>query len=167
MKRLPKRLIGRRELIDLPALALRGIAAKVDTGAYTNAIHCDEVHLATDLATGQPLLHVRLLDPEHPATDGQLLTFSEFAQRHIRSSNGEVQVRYVIRTVVRLFGENFDTEFSLADRSDLRHPVLLGRALLRQGRFIVDVARRDLSHQAEQRAAIPAPAPEPDAGTAV
>jgi hypothetical protein len=148
-KRPPKRLLGRRELIDLPALGLRGVVAKVDTGAYTSAIHCDEVRLAPDPATGRPVLHVRLLDPEHPATDGQPLAFAEFAQRNIRSSNGEVQARYVIRTVVRLYGQDFATEFSLADRSDLKHPVLLGRSLLRQGRFVVDVARRDVSYQAE------------------
>ena len=163
-KRPAKRLLGRRELIDLPALNLRGVEAKVDTGAYTSAIHCADLHLEADPATGQPVLHVRLLDPEHPATDGQPLAFREFAQRAIRSSNGEVQLRYVIRTPVRLYGQDFDTEFSLADRSDLRHPVLLGRALLRQGRFVVDVARRELSYQAERRAAArkPRPAPAPD-----
>jgi hypothetical protein len=146
------RPLGRRELIDLPALSLRGVEAKVDTGAYTSAIHCSEVHLVPDPATGQPVLHVRLLDPEHPTTNGQPLTFREFDRRAIRSSNGEVQARYVIKTVVRLYGEDFETEFSLADRSDLRYPVLLGRALLGQGHFVVDVARRDLSYKAERRA---------------
>jgi len=147
-----KRLLGRRELIDLPALAVRGVQAKVDTGAYTSAIHCDEVRLVPDPATGRPVLHVRLLDPGHPATDGRPLAFREFDRRDIRSSNGEVQARFVISTTVRLYGRDYTTEFSLADRSDLRYPVLLGRALLRQGRFVVDVARRDLSHKAEQRA---------------
>jgi hypothetical protein len=148
-----KRQLGRRELIDLPALALRGVEAKVDTGAYTSAIHCDEVRLVPDPATGRPVLHVRLLDPEHPATDGRPLAFQEYDQRLIRSSNGEVQARYIIKTTVRLYGKNFTTEFSLANRADLRYPVLLGRALLRQGRFVVDVARRDLSYKAECRAA--------------
>lgn len=158
-KRPEKRLLGRRERIDLPALGLRGVVAKVDTGAYTSAIHCADLHLAADPATGQPVLHVRLLDPEHPATDGQPLAFHEFAERNIRSSNGEVQARYVIRTVVRLYGEDFSAEFSLADRSDLKHPVLLGRSLLRQGRFVVDVARRDVAYQAERRAAAKTPNP--------
>ncbi len=148
-----KRQLGRRELIDLPALALYGVEAKVDTGAYTSAIHCNEVRLVPDPTTGQPVLYVRLLDPEHPATNGQLLAFREFDQRDIRSSNGDVQARYVIKTVVQLYGENFETEFSLADRSDLRYPVLLGRALLGQGHFVVDVARRDLSYKAERRTA--------------
>ena len=152
-KRPAKRILGRRELIDLPALGLAGVEAKVDTGAYTSAIHCQDVRVAPDPATGELVLHVRLLDPEHPATDGRPLAFRQFDQRDIRSSNGEVQARFVIRTVVRLYGQDFGAEFSLADRSDLRHPVLLGRTLLRQGRFVVDVARRDMSYKAEGRAA--------------
>jgi hypothetical protein len=152
-KRPAKRILGRRERVGLPALGLAAIEAKVDTGAYTSAIHCQDVHLSTDPATGQPVLHVRLLDPEHPVTDGRPLAFKEFTRRDIRSSNGEVQARYVIRTVVRLYGQEFEAEFSLADRSDMRHPVLLGRRLLRQGHFVVDVSRRDVSYKAEQRAA--------------
>ena len=152
-RRFIPHVLGRRELIDLPALALLGVEAKVDTGAYTSAIHCEGAHLTTDPATGQPLLHVRLLDPGHPTTDGRELVFSEFAQRDIRSSNGEVQARYVIRTTVRLFGQDYSTEFSLADRSDLRYPVLLGRALLRQGRFLVDVTQRDRSRRVARKSA--------------
>ena len=163
LKPKKKRLLGRRELIDLPALAVRGVQAKVDTGAYTSAIHCDEVRLAPDPATGQPVLHVRLLDPGHPATDGRPLAFREFDRRDIRSSNGEVQSRFVITTTVRLYGRDFTTEFSLANRADLRHPVLLGRTLLRLGRFVVDVAKRDLSYKAERRAAARQLPPKPAA----
>jgi hypothetical protein len=167
LKLKKKRLLGRRELIDLPALAVRGVQAKVDTGAYTSAIHCDEVRLAPDPITGQPVLHVRLLDPGHPATDGRPLAFREFDRRDIRSSNGEVQSRFVITTTVRLYGRDFTTEFSLANRADLRHPVLLGRTLLRLGRFVVDVAKRDLSYKAERRAAARRLLPKPDAGAPV
>jgi hypothetical protein len=163
LKLKKKRLLGRRELIDLPALAVRGVQAKVDTGAYTSAIHCDEVRLAPDPITGQPVLHVRLLDPGHPATDGRPLAFREFDRRDIRSSNGEVQSRFVITTTVRLYGRDFTTEFSLANRADLRHPVLLGRTLLRLGRFVVDVAKRDLSYKAERRAAARQLPPKPAA----
>ncbi len=144
MKRPAKRTLGRRELIDFPAFGLVGVEAKVDTGAYTSALHCADIHVETDAAAGS-VLRVRLLDPDHPAFDGQPLTFADFDLRDIRSSNGEVQERYVIRAVVRLFGQDFETEFSLSDRSDMRYPVLLGRSLLRQGRFVVDVARRNVA----------------------
>lgn len=146
-----KRTLGRRELLDFPGFGLVGVEAKVDTGAYTSALHCADIRVET--SPGQPpLLRVRLLDPDHPAFDGQPLTFSDFALRDIRSSNGEVQERYVIRAVVQLYGEVFEADFSLSDRSDMKYPVLLGRSLLRHGRFVVDVAKRNLSYKFLARA---------------
>ena len=152
MNRPHKRQLGRRELVDFPAFDLRGVEAKVDTGAFTSAMHCSDIHIEAD-ARQQPVLVVHLLDPGHEGTDGRLLSFAEFGLRDIRSSNGEVQERYVIRAVVQLFGEDFEAEFSLSDRSDMKHPVLLGRSLLRHGRFVVDVAKRNLSYKALARAA--------------
>lgn len=150
MLRPLKRLLGRRELLDFPAFGLHGIEAKVDTGAYTSALHCADVRLEARPGAA-PLLHARLLDAG-PRPGGQQLTFADFQLRDFRSSNGEVQERYVIRAVVRLYGEDLETEFSLADRSDMKFPVLLGRSLLRQGRFVVDVARRNLSRHFEVKA---------------
>ena len=152
MNRPLKRQLGRRELVDFPAFALHNVEAKVDTGAYTSAIHCTGIHIETD-ARQQPVLVVQLLDPGHEGLDGRRLTFTAFGLRDIRSSNGEVQERYVIRAVVRLYGEDFEAEFSLSDRSDMKYPVLLGRSLLRHGRFVVDVAKRNLSAKALARAA--------------
>ncbi|GAB2957484.1 ATP-dependent zinc protease [Hymenobacter coalescens] len=150
-RRPPKRIVGRRELVDFPQFQLRGIEAKVDTGAFTGAIHCSDIHVDT-LPDGRPLLRVLLLDDAHPAFHGRPLQFAEFSLRDIRSSNGDVQERYVIRAVIRLFGEDIETEFSLSDRSDMKYPVLVGRALLRQARLVVDVARRNVSYRSQQRA---------------
>lgn len=149
--RVPKRVVGRRELVDFPQFQLWGVEAKVDTGAYTSAIHCSNIHLARR-PDGRQCLHVQLLDPSHPNFDGTPMEFTEFSLRDIKSSNGDVQERYVIRAVMRIFGEDFDTEFSLSDRSDMKYPVLLGRLLLRHGRFVVDVARRNVSYRARQAA---------------
>ncbi len=152
MNRPPKRQLGRRELVDFPAFDLRGVEAKVDTGAYTSAIHCTGIYIETG-AGQRPVLVVQLLDPGHEGLDGRLLTFTDFGLRDIRSSNGEVQERYVIRAVVQLYGEELEAEFSLSDRSDMKYPVLLGRSLLSRGRFVVDVAKRNLSYKALARAA--------------
>jgi hypothetical protein len=149
-RRPPKRIVGRRELVDFPQFHLLGIEAKVDTGAFTGAIHCSDIHVG-QLPDGRPLLRVLLLDDAHPAFHGRALQFEEFSLRDIRSSNGEVQERYVIRAVIRLFGEDFETEFSLSDRSDMKYPVLIGRLLLRRARLVVDVARRNVSYKAQSR----------------
>ncbi|KAA9332133.1 ATP-dependent zinc protease [Hymenobacter busanensis] len=149
-RRPPKRTVGRRELVDFPQFQLFGVEAKVDTGAYTGAIHCSNIHEDT-LPDGRPVLRVQLLDESHPAFDGTPLHFEEFGLREIRSSNGDVQERYVIRAVIRLFGEDYDTEFSLSDRSDMKYPVLIGRLLLQRARLVVDVARRNASYKHQRR----------------
>ncbi|GAA3939656.1 ATP-dependent zinc protease family protein [Hymenobacter algoricola] len=145
-QRILKRVVGRRELVDFPQFELWGVEAKVDTGAFTGALHCSDIHVA-NRPDGRPVLRVLLLDDEHPQFNGRPLEFTEFLLRDIKSSNGEVQERYVISTVIRLFGEDFETEFSLSDRSDMRYPVLIGRLLLRRGRFVVDVGRRNVSYR--------------------
>ena len=147
-QRMPKRTVGRRELVDFPDFQIWGVEAKVDTGAYTGAIHCSNIHVETH-ASGQPFLHVQLLDASHPNFDGTPMKFAQFSLRDIRSSNGEVQERYVIRTKIRLFGDDFETEFSLSDRSDMKYPVLIGRVLLRQARLLVDVSRLNLSYKSQ------------------
>ena len=140
-----KRVIGRRELVALPELEIEEIEAKIDTGAYTSAIHCSDIHEETN-ADGKKVICVELLDPSHPQYNHKKLRFAEYDFRDIKSSFGEVQQRYVIRTTIELFGEVIEAEFSLSDRSDMKYPVLIGRKLLK-GRFIVDVSRKNVSQK--------------------
>jgi hypothetical protein len=62
----------------------------------------------------------------------------------VRTSSGKEEKRYVIKTLIKLFGRNIRTEFTLANRRKMSYPILLGRKLLK-GRFIIDVAQKDLS----------------------
>ncbi|MBK9701099.1 MAG: ATP-dependent zinc protease [Flavobacteriales bacterium] len=61
----------------------------------------------------------------------------------MKSSTGQTTRRYLISTRVRLNGHTVRTQFTLFDRSDMKHQVLLGRKFLR-GRFVVDVSRKDV-----------------------
>ena len=71
----------------------------------------------------------------HSSTSGRC----EAAHVDIRitSSNGETQRRYVIKTPLKIGGVEFRAEISLADRRDMRFPMLIGRSSLRR-RFVVD-----------------------------
>ena len=139
-----RRRIGREERIDLPLLGLRDVDAKIDTGAYTGAIHC---HHVKGVRIGG-VLHVRfrLLDPSHLGYDNRLFTLPVYAKRLVKNSFGQTERRYVVQTTVRLFGEDILTQLALADRSRMDYPVLLGRRLLHR-RFLVDVAAVNLSHK--------------------
>ena len=150
MQQAGKKIIGRRELVSFPLLALYDIEAKVDTGAFTSAIHCSDIE-EVSLADGSRLIRFQLLDPRHPAYDHQVFEFREYTLRDIKSSFGDVQARYVIRTQIQLFEETIAAEFSLSDRSDLKYPVLIGRALL-QKNFLVDVSKKNVARKQRNKA---------------
>ncbi|QMU27616.1 ATP-dependent zinc protease family protein [Adhaeribacter radiodurans] len=143
-----KRIIGRRELIDLPTLELFGVEAKIDTGAFTSAIHCSDIREAI-LPDGTPVIRFNLLDPSHPKYHHKIFEFTQFSLRDIKNSFGDVQERYVIRTQIRLFNKLWEADFSLSDRKDMKYPILIGRAVL-QKNFIVDVARKNVSAKAKK-----------------
>ena len=139
-----KLIIGRSDKIDLPELHLFGLDAKVDTGAYTSAIHCNYAEEVDK--DGKVLLHFTLLDPSHADYNGKSFYFNEYDRREIKNSFGEVEMRYVIRTSLEILGVTFQTEFSLSQRGNLKFPILLGRKLLSED-FVVDVSKRNLSHR--------------------
>jgi hypothetical protein len=60
--------------------------------------------------------------------------------REVRSSNGEVERRPVIRTTALVHGHELDIELSLTSRDEMGFRMLLGRAAVRR-RFVVDPGR--------------------------
>lgn len=131
------RILGRSDRVDLPGLGLSNIHAKVDTGAYTCCLHCAYANVVNNK------LEFVLLDEEHPEFTGIKYTFKKFKQREIRNSFGEAELRYVIKTSIKIFDHRIRAEFSLSNRGNLKFPVLLGRKILRN-RFLIDVTQKDL-----------------------
>jgi len=130
------RLIGRREFVDFPELNLFFVEAKIDTGAYTSAIHCTDIEIKT--SNKKQVLCFRLLDDSHPEFAKHIHEFSEFDKKKIKNSFGEMEERYIIKTLVRIGHKNIRTTLSLSDRENMRYPVLIGRRLLKN-KFLVDV----------------------------
>lgn len=138
----PKQIIGMTDLADFPDLGLFDVKAKIDTGAYTSALHCKDVQV---VKSGLSKTLSFLLIDKTGGNDRRFYSH-QFSQRMIRNSFGVAEKRYVIKTRIVLFGRIIRAEFTLADRENLKNPVLLGRKLLRN-RFIVDVAQKNLSYQ--------------------
>lgn len=129
--RVPLPVVGWRELVDLPGIGISKIPAKIDTGARTSSLHARVLdHLERN---GKPFIRfaVNWDGTEHIGEAVQV------DLRGITSSNGETQRRYVIKTPLRIGVTQFRAEFSLADRSDMKFPMLIGRTALRR-RFVVD-----------------------------
>lgn len=137
MPRKEQVLIGRLEHIALPGLGIARVAAKIDTGAYRSALHYQKVRVRTVDGMKQLLVTFQM------GGKRKTKVFRSYERVTVKSSNGESSRRYLIRTRVRLNGHVVRTAFTLFDRSDMKYQVLLGRKFLR-GRFVVDVARKDL-----------------------
>jgi hypothetical protein len=131
MKELPyqaRAVIGRREMVTLPELGIT-LCAKADTGARTSSLHAEDIesfeedgHLWVGFTTRSG----------GPATPPHVLRLHLHDRRRVTSSNGQAEWRYVIRTQLRLGELDFPVELTLADRRNMRHPMLLGRRALRR-----------------------------------
>lgn len=139
-----KLLIGRREKIDLVELKLKNLDAKVDTGAYTSSLHCHNISI---VKKGEiQYLKFNLLDPNHQQYEKKVFKFNNFKQKKVKSSNGKSETRYIIKTIVRIYDTDIETEFSLSDRSEMKYPVLLGRKFIKKG-FVVDVTKVNIAEK--------------------
>ena len=133
-----KIVVGKREIISILDLELFDLDAKVDTGADSNALHCDNIVIENDL------VHFCLLDEVHEAYHGKRLTMPLYKLKKVKSSNGEVQLRPSIKVSVLFMGKKFKSVISLTNRADMKYPMLIGRRFL-QNRFLVDVSEDYIS----------------------
>ncbi|MEE4538981.1 MAG: RimK/LysX family protein [Erythrobacter sp.] len=129
----PLPVVGWRELVQLPELGLRGIPAKIDTGARTSSLHGEVI----DDFERDGERYVRFAVDFVESATRQICEAVHVDIRGITSSNGEKQRRYVIKTPLKIGHKVFRAEISLADRSDMKFPMLIGRSSLRR-RFVVD-----------------------------
>ncbi|MCZ8369260.1 MAG: RimK/LysX family protein [Porphyrobacter sp.] len=127
----PPLIVGWRELVDLPGLGLSGIPAKIDTGARTSSLHA---HVLEDFQRNGERFVRFAVDWDGVRHQCEAIHVDV---RGITSSNGDQQTRFVIKTPLRIGNLVFRAEISLADRSQMQFPMLIGRTALRR-RMVVD-----------------------------
>jgi hypothetical protein len=132
-RKIRMKLIGRREYVDFPALSLVNIEAKIDTGAYTSSIHVESITVHYE--DNKPVLYFTV------EQDGlKSFRFEDFGQKVIKNSFGEMEERYVIRTVFKIGKRKIRSLISLSNRDNMRFPVLIGRRLIK-GKYLIDVKK--------------------------
>ena len=134
-------------MVALPDLSSARIPAKIDTGARTSSLHASDIERFD--RDGHRWLRF-LLDVGHGLSEPVVVEVQRADRRTITSSNGETELRPIIKTQLRLGNQVFAAEFSLRDRSDMKFPILIGRSALR-GRFLVDSGRSYLQSDADER----------------
>ena len=128
--------IGWREWIGLPDLGVEWVKAKVDTGARSSSLHAWDV----DVAAVAGLVRFSV----HPFQDDDELVVPVEAPlvelREVRSSNGDTEVRPVVRTTALIGQHPYEIELTLSRRDEMGFRMLLGRSAIRR-RFVVDPGR--------------------------
>jgi len=148
LKLKKKITIGRKDKAGFPELDLKDIAIKMDTGAFTSAIHCHKI--VTKEIKGKEVLLFTLLDPSHPQYNNKEYSFNKYTEKLIKNSSGSSEKRFVIETTIKLFGKKYPIELSLSERGEMKIPILIGRRFL-MGKFVVDASKYDLSYKSKQR----------------
>jgi hypothetical protein len=112
------------------------VKAKVDTGAKSSSLHAWDIRVDENSGVVGFNLHP-LQDDE---SDVIVASAPLVEHREVRSSNGDVERRPVIRTCALVLGQPFEIELSLTSRDDMEFRMLLGRSAVRR-RFVVDPGR--------------------------
>jgi ribosomal protein S6--L-glutamate ligase len=129
---LPITVVGSKELVDFPVLGLTGVPAKVDTGADSSSIW------ASDVQEQGKVLKFKLFGEASPFYTGAQLTAKKFSVALVKNSFGHTERRYKVPLKVKLAGRVIMVRFTLANRENNSHPILIGRRTL-HGKFLVDV----------------------------
>jgi hypothetical protein len=132
--------IGRTDVVSIPALGMDRISCRIDSGAALCALHmltcCED--------NGVLLVQFDAVETGSLRPTPWVESFTHYKTVRVKNSFGDVQDRFAVWLEIELFGQPYGVWVGLTSRASQRHPLLLGRNLLRQG-FTIDVRYRNLS----------------------
>lgn len=139
-------VLGALERVTIEAIK-QNFDARVDTGAETSSIHAMDIEIFE--RNGEDWVRFHIVDDEMESTDDNWIEAPIVRFVNIRhASIDKPQRRAVIKLWTRLGDLRGQNEFTLADRSQMAHPVLLGREFIRDV-AVVDVSREFLQTERE------------------
>lgn len=138
-------VIGLREWIGLPELGIDKIRAKVDSGAKTSALHASDIEtfirdgetwVRFNAHTGTPRA------PNDVQCEARLINY-----RKVKSSNGHIEERHVIRTPMVLGDQCWPVDFTLTCRKSMRYRILIGCSAMLDGQLVINPGLRFVQDQ--------------------
>ena len=133
-------VIGYIERVDLPGLELFALDAKIDTGADSCSMHCDDIEVE-----GKNVVFT-LHDEVHPAYHGKRLTLPISKIKNVKSSNGSIEERVFVKSMVKLGCKTYEAEISLTNRENMKYPMLIGRRFLSH-HYLIDVSHKYITKE--------------------
>lgn len=130
-------VVGLYEWIGLPDLGVVSLRAKIDTGATTSSLHATDIKVfkRQGVEWVRFTAYIGTLVQRGHQCEAPLVSI-----KTIKSSNGQTQSRYVIRTQLTLGATSWPVEFTLACRKTMQYRVLLGSKALIDGGILVNPA---------------------------
>ncbi len=134
----PRIELGWAELVDLPDLGLHELPAKIDSGARTSSLHATHIKIiGSDHDERRVTFRIR----KGRASRSRVFDMPLHENRVVRSSNGALEDRPVIRTPVVLGGITQLVEITLTHRGTMAFPMLVGRSTLKR-HFLINCRRK-------------------------
>jgi hypothetical protein len=131
-------LIGTVEQVDLPEWGIESLPAKIDTGARSSALHVENIEVLGD---GRVRFDVRLHRKKRTRRVHVVATIAR--QSRVRPSSGHSELRFFVKTTVRIGPVEREVELSLVDRERMLYRMLLGRTTVATD-FLIDAGGRYL-----------------------
>ena len=130
-----KLVIGRREWISLPELNIPAVKAKIDTGARTSSLPAFDLDVYREGGHQKVRFGIRPLQRKKKII--LWCTADVLDRRIVTDSGGHREMRYVIRTPIRIGDQSWPIEITLTGRDTMKFKMLLGRTAIRN-RYVVD-----------------------------
>ena len=141
-----KTVVGSEEWVSLSKLKIPYVKARVDSGAKTSSLH------ATNIQPYQKDNETWVNFDVFPIQNDGKRKISCKAlvvdKRVVKSSSGDREERFVVRTEISLNEQKWDIELTLTNRDSMGYRMLLGRQAM-MGRIIVDPSESFLAGSVE------------------
>jgi hypothetical protein len=131
-------MIGWREWVEMPEFDVNEIKAKVDTGADNSSLHA--FNLERFSRNGIPYVRFEI-HPRQRKSKPRIVCEAEVVkERTVKNPGGRTELRPVIRTRLKVGGQEIDALINLTTRDEMTFRMLLGRRSIRKD-FLVDPGR--------------------------
>jgi D-alanine-D-alanine ligase-like ATP-grasp enzyme len=125
-------VLGIIEYVHIPEFGVYRVEAKVDTGAYSGALHCSTIKVVKR-KDGTKVLRFS------PSDTGEIQETTAYKEVYVRSASGHQQKRYIVETNIVLRGRKYPITIGLSNRKEMQKEILIGRRFLREHGILVDV----------------------------
>lgn len=129
-----KEVFGIIESVSIPELGIKDVPAKIDTGAYSGALHCSKIKEVIRKSDGKKVLR---FTPSENHSNAMELT--NYIKSYVRSSTGHRVRRFLFDTDIVIKDVTYCIRIGLSDRTDMSYEILIGRRFLRENNILVDV----------------------------